>query len=99
MDGVGVTQSPPECLENVSLGLENFVLGVRAISTVKEMHNGGWYDLLDFGSDKKGCNADQLKFSKEYNSGREEVIEDVDHEEKGFTHQVEAGVDLDEPVG
>ena len=28
MDGVGVTQIPPERLENVLLGLTNFVLGV-----------------------------------------------------------------------
>ena len=82
MDGVGVTQILPEHLENVSLGLENFILGVRVIGTVKEKHNGGWHDLLDFGSDKKGCNADQLKFSKRYDLGREEVIEDVDREEK-----------------
>ena len=99
MDGVGVTQIPPEHLENVSLGLENFVLGVRAIGTVKEKHNGGWHDLLDFGSDKKGCNANQMKFSERYDLGREEVIEDVDCKEKGFGHQAEVGVDLDEPVG
>ena len=99
MDGVGVTQIPPEHLENVLLGLENFVLGVRAIGTVKEKRNGGWHDLLDFGSDKKGCNADQLKFSERYDSGREEAIKDVDCEEKGFGHQAEAGVDMDEPVG
>ena len=99
MDGVGVTQIPPEHLENILLGLENFVLGVQVIGTVKEKRNGGWYNLLDFGSDKKGCNADQLKFSERYDLGREEAIEDVDHEEKGFRHQAEVGVDLDEPVG
>ena len=99
MDGVGVTQIPPKHLENVSLGLENFILGVRAIGTVKEKCNGGWHDLLDFGSDKKGCNADQLKFSERYNSGREEAIEDVDREEKSFGYKAEAGMDLDEPVG
>ena len=99
MDRVGVTQILPEHLENISLGLENFILGVRVIGTVKEKRNGGWHDLLDFGSYKKGCNANQLKFSKRYDLGREEVIEDVDREEKGFGHQAEAGVDLDEPVG
>ena len=98
MDGVGVTQIPPKHLENILLSLENFILGVRVIGTVKEKCNGGWYNLLDFGSNKKGCNANQLKFSKGCDSGREEMIEHVDHEEKGFGHQAEAGVDLDEPV-
>ena len=66
---------------------------------MKEKCNGGWHNLLDFGSNKKGCNADQLEFSERYDLGREEAIEDVDCEEKGFRHQAEAGVDLDEPVG
>ena len=99
MDGVGVTQISPECLENISLGLESFILGVQVIGTVKGKCNGGWHNLLNFGSNKKGCNANQLKFSEGYDWGREEVIEDVDHKEKGFGHQVKAGVDLDEPVG
>ena len=65
---------------------------------MRETCDGGWHNILDFGSNKEGCNAKQLEFSEGYDSGREEVVKDVDCEEKGFRHQEEAGVDLDEPV-
>jgi len=86
MNRIGVTQIPVDRLEDVSLSLEDFVLGVRAISTIKEVRDGRGNYLLDLGGDEKACYPHQLKFGERHDARGKESVDDVDTEEKGLGH-------------
>ena len=57
VDWVGVAQVPLKHLEHVLLPLEDLVLGVGCISTVKEVCDRGQHNLLNLGGDEKTCDA------------------------------------------
>ena len=64
--------------------MEDLVLGVRCISTVEEVCDRGWHDLLNLGGDENTYDAHQSELSQGDSTSREEVVYDVDGEEEGF---------------
>ena len=89
MDGVGVTQIPVECLEHVSLHLENLVLSVSIFGMVKKLCDRRCDDLLKLRSDKEAGEPHQLEFGQGYNVNGEEAVNSVDGEEKSLRDQME----------
>ena len=89
MDGVGVTQIPIECLEHISLRLENLVLGVSIFGTVKKLCDRRCDDLLKLQSHKEAGEPHQLEFGQGYDANGEEAVDGVDGEEKSLGDQME----------
>ena len=89
MDRVGVTQIPIECLEHISLRLENLILGVSVFGMVKKLCDRWCDDLLELRSDKEAGEPHQLEFGQGYDVNGEEVVDGVDGEEKSLGDQME----------
>ena len=89
MDRVGVTQIPIECLEHISLRLENLILGVSVFGMVKKLCDRWCDDLLELRSDKEAGEPHQLEFGQGYDVNGEEAVDGVDGEEKSLGDQME----------
>lgn len=89
VDGIGVAQIPLKGLEHVSLHLEDLLLGVSIFSMVKKLSNRQCDSLLGLASNKEASDPQHLELGQGYNTNREEVVDNVDGEEKGLRHKME----------
>lgn len=91
---VGIAQVTLKCPECISFCLGHLIFGVRCSDAVEEVHDRGWCNLLNLGSNKESGDSHQLELSLGDGISREDAVNDIDSKEKCFSHSKEMGMNM-----
>lgn len=96
--GVGIAKVIVESAQDESLGAQDLSLGEAIIGNASKVLDVRREHFFVLGGNEHGSDADELQTIELDDLFGEKSVDDVDGEEEGFGQEVEAGVDLDEPV-